>query len=411
MSTSRLGIASTLAAVGEDPATAPTVVGAGADLTTAAGEASATTAAERYRPIGVLGEGGMGVVEEIWDNDLMRALALKRLRPELRRDSKLLGQFLWEARIGAHLDHPNIVPVHDLGMSPTGDLYFTMKRVRGQSLESVVHRLRHGDPSTTAEMTLSKRLRIFLSICEAIAFAHSRGVLHRDLKPANVMLGEHGEVFIMDWGIAVPSPEGAPEMLLRALPEGVGHGVSGTPQYMSPEQAAGRPVDVRSDVYTLGAILYELASLAPPISGDSVTDVLDKARQGAIRPLRQVMPEVSTSLRAVIDHALERDPERRYATVRDLARDVEVVLDGRTPSAEHAHVIRRLGRYWTTTDRARLRPMDLDFLIGSGIAGGVALGIWFADRLEGLGWAFLLLALVIGTPPFVQWFRATRRDR
>lgn len=225
------------------------------------------------------------------------------------------------------------------------------------------------------------------------------------------MLGDHGEVSIMDWGIAVPSPDGAPEILVNVAPVSVDGGVSGTPQYMSPEQAQGKTVDVRSDVYTLGAILYEITSLERPLRGDSVSELLENAKRGAVRPFSEAMPQASPSLAAVVTHALERDPSKRYASARELARDVEVVLDGRTPTAEQINIAWRFGRFYTTADRARLRPMDLDLLMGGGVAFGVAFGIWFSQRLEGWGWAFAVLAALFAVPPLVQWFRSGARDR
>jgi serine/threonine-protein kinase len=411
-------------ALDEDPATAPTVAArtdpsaptelAAAPATGESGDPAASPealvgTAERYRYMGTLGEGGMGLVEKVWDDDLMRALALKRLKPDLRSDRALLRQFLWEARVGAHLDHPNIVPVHDIGLSQRGELYFTMKHVEGESLAEALERLRTDGDEVTQELSLPRRLRLFLSLCAAVHFAHARGVLHRDLKPANVMLGKHGEVFVMDWGIAVPARDRAPEMLVAAAPDQATRGVTGTPAYMAPEQAAGDPIDPRSDVYALGAILYELVSLAPPIEGATVSEILDKALRGDIVPLPEVAPEAGPSLTAVVHRALAKDPGDRYPSVQDLSQDVEVVLDGRTPSAESTNLAKRFGRYYLTTDRARLRPFDLDLLIGSGIAMGFAGGIWLADTLAGLSWAFLVLAALIGIPPFLQWFRGTSR--
>ena len=157
-----------------------------------------TSTPDRYQTRGVLGEGGMGLVERVWDVDLMRELAVKRIRPALDTDARVVAQFLWEARVTAHLDHPNIVPLHDLGLTDEHHLYFTMRNVIGVPLDRALDALRSGDPAMVDRLTMPRRLRIFLGVCHAVAFAHARGVVHRDLKPANVMLGDHGEVLVMD---------------------------------------------------------------------------------------------------------------------------------------------------------------------------------------------------------------------
>ncbi|MCA9621743.1 MAG: serine/threonine protein kinase [Myxococcales bacterium] len=244
-----------------------------------------------------------------------------------------------------------------------------------------------------------------------MSFAHARGVIHRDLKPANVMMGEHGEVFVMDWGIAVPSPADAPQTLQAAMPDTVGSSVMGTPGYMSPERARGEPLDARSDVYALGAMLYEMVSLEPAIGGDSVADVVERTRLGEHRPLVEAIPTASPSLVAVVERALAPSPDDRYADVTALAGDIELLMDGRTPTAEHANVVRRLGRYWISLDRARLRPLDLDLLISAGALFGCAVGLWLPRELGAWSWAFVVASVVVGIPPFVNWFRGTRSDR
>jgi serine/threonine-protein kinase len=356
---------------------------------------------ERYEYRGSLGEGGMGVVERAWDSDLMRYLAIKRLKQKFRSDRRSLDQFLWEARVGAHLDHPNIVPVHDLGLSKDGEVYFTMKHVEGKTLAGLIAELR-GEQ----EMPMAARLRLFLQLCNAIDFAHSRGVVHRDLKPANIMLGQHGEVFVMDWGIARPSRESDTRWMKESWPE-FRETLSGTPLYMSPEQARGEEVDARSDIYGLGAILYELASLHCAFEGDSVTEVLEKVKSGNRPPLLTAYPEAGSSLAAVVERAMALDASERYESVSSMASDIEQVLDGRTPEAESTSLARRAGRYFTTEDRARMRPIDLDSLILAGGLVGAAGGSWLASTLGGWEWLLLIAAALVGISPALQWLRTT----
>ncbi|MCA9598509.1 MAG: serine/threonine protein kinase [Myxococcales bacterium] len=358
---------------------------------------------DRYQRRGVLGEGGMGRVERVLDSDLLREVAAKQLRPELRNDGRLLRQFLWEARVTAYLDHPNIVPVHDLGVSPTGHLYFTMKLVRGESLEAALE----GLPSDEGALaTVPRRLRVFLQLCHAVAYAHAAGVLHRDLKPANVMLGAHGEVLVTDWGLAVPLPTPAGDELRHHLPETSERSGSGTPVYMSPEQAREEPLDERSDVYALGAILYELCELRRAVDGKTLAEILVKVSTGERRPTERA----SAPLAAVIDKAMASDRDRRYASVSALAADVEVALDGRTPDAEAASMLTQAKRYYFSHDPAisRLRVIDVDFWVGSTFFLGMGAAIALGRFLSIHWWWPVLVGVVVAVMPTLRWLRFRR---
>jgi len=362
----------------------------------------------RYQYRGRLGQGGMGRVDWVWDADLMRDLAIKSLRDELRDDGELLRRFLWEARVTASLDHPNVVPVHDLGVTPRGHIYFTMKRVAGRSLAQLIRSLAGGDAETTAELPLPRRLRLFMQICQAMEFAHSRGILHRDLKPDNVMIGSHGEVLVMDWGLAAPL-DAASEL---GAPASAGE-VSGTPLYMSPEQAAGEvALDARADIYSLGAILYELCALDRPFEGTTMSEILERVRRGQVRPLSEVAPSLSPSLAAVIEKAMALNRDDRYASARALHVDVERVVDGRTPEAEHASIATRVARYAVREDRrlGALRPYQLDMLIGGSGAVGLALGTMVAPWVRAWAWPIIAVGILLTMPFMIVWVRSMLQD-
>jgi serine/threonine protein kinase len=253
----------------------------------------------RYELISVLGRGGMGVVYLARDTALDREVALKIVDGPAHDGVSATGALRAlenEARIIARLEHPGIVPVHDFGELPDGRLFYAMKRVRGERL----------DRSMAAGRDLVERLGVFLRVCEAVAFAHAHGVVHRDLKPENVMVGEFGEVLVLDWGVAAE---------LRAGDSGVrsGDAIVGTPDYMAPEQARGDAVvDHRVDVFALGAMLAGISDAAP--------------------------------LRAIARKAQSADPAARYQSVQVLAEDVNRYLAGRAVGAHRERLLDRLAR-------------------------------------------------------------------
>ena len=433
-SNARIEVASTLLALsrtrdqadlGETLAAPPSERGA------SEGPLELSVATSRYQHLRKLGAGGMGEVDQVWDRDLMRRLALKRLLPFRANDDDALRQFLWEARVTAYLDHPHIVPVHDLGLDSRGEPYFTMKFVAGSSLEQLIAALARIDAAERAKLepdpddvaaaaehrSHARRLRLFLDLGQAIAYAHEHGVLHRDLKPANIMLGEFGEVLIMDWGLALPLPGEAGERLRELLPEALRerdpNRSSGTPLYMAPEQALGLELDERSDVYSLGVVLYELLTLRSPYAAKDLTRLLLQISEGEVIPAREFAPELSSSIVAILECAMAREPEHRYTSVRALVDDIEAVLEGLTPRAEQASAHVRMHRYVFAENnpQASMRLIDLDFSIGTGVAFGLLLATFFGGWLEGLGgWASLGLAvvmLVLGFRPIRVIVRAS----
>ncbi len=242
----------------------------------------------RYSLQGVAGEGALGRVWMAADQDLNREVTLKEIQPEYACNEEAVLRFLREAQVTGQLEHPNIVPVYELACRPDdGTPYYTMRFLRGKTFQQVIaehHQQRRR--GKTDRLELSKLLGSFIGICNAVAYANSRGVVHRDLKPANVVLGSFGEVLVLDWGLAKTidqTEEVAVESSIRLGHESdttatqVGR-IMGTPAYMSPEQAAGRLelIDGRTDIYGLGAILFEVLTGRPPHDGESTQEVLSK---------------------------------------------------------------------------------------------------------------------------------------
>ena len=299
-----------------------------------------------YALKGEIARGGMGRIYAAEDPNLERQVALK---VSSFGEAAAEAQFCHEARVLALLAHPNIVPVYTLGKDGEGRPFYSMKLVQGRTLQEVLRQLAAREPETLAYFSLARLLRVFRKVCDAVAFAHDRGFLHRDLKPENVMVGEFGEVLVMDWGLAkaLPKKGGPPE-------ESVHPGfIEGTPQYMSPEQAEGEyaGLDERSDIYALGGILYAILTLRPPVEGHSLEEVLSKVKKGETTTMlldpadavgaRSGVPVkmragIPDALRAVTQKAMALEKHRRYAKVQDLARDLESYQSGFATSAEQA---------------------------------------------------------------------------
>ena len=257
----------------------PSLADAGGDA-----ELDLRNVAERYRDPETIGTGGIGIVTSCEDPNLGRRVAVKTLRAKYAGMENLRRRFIREARVMSQLEHPNIVPVHELGRQPNGTVYFTMKQVLGESLEWVLQRLEDSDPDYLRDYPDTRLMDIFGHICQATAFAHSRGVIHRDLKPENIMIGAFGEVQIMDWGLLKvmtdsDANDDAPSVSQGGgdAPEATLEGqIAGTPLYMSPEQASGHidQLDQRSDLYALGAILYRILAHRRYVVGKDVPTIL-----------------------------------------------------------------------------------------------------------------------------------------
>jgi serine/threonine-protein kinase len=308
----------------------------------------------RYEMRDTLGEGGMGLVRACVDRRIGREIAIKSVRSGKGSRGGAGIRFLREACVQGQLEHPAIVPVYDLGRDADGTLYFTMKRVRGVTFEHIIDALRAGDEEAVRQFTRRKLLGAFANVCLAVDFAHARGVVHRDLKPGNVMLGDFGEVYVLDWGLA--KVVGDPDPRLASGPpvasgsdpgaKTVVGATMGTPGYMSPEQARGAKVDLRTDVYALGAILFELLALEPLHDHTTPEVARESTLAGAdARPsVRSPRLDVPPELDAVCVRATQRTAEDRYGTARELVDAVERYLDGDRDLARRRELAREHGR-------------------------------------------------------------------
>ncbi len=323
----------------------------------------ATASDDRYQTLETIGEGGMGEIRLCSDRRIGRQIAMKLLRKDRAKRTELQSRFFREVRAQGQLEHPSIVPVYDVGTDPTGALFFTMKRVRGETLQQIIKGLRAGDPATVRQHSLHKLLTAFASACLAVDFAHSRGVIHCDLKPANLMLGDFGEVYVLDWGLAkLPSGEdkaGVPASEPQMVHTGDTPRVSGTPGYMAPEQIQGEPLDPRADVYALGATLYELLTLSPMHAGSDPNSLCRATLRGVeVRPsVRAPDRDIDPELEGICMRATALEPRDRYASAREMYEDLQRFLEGDRDMTRRRHL---------SLDHARLAAAAADEALAGG---------------------------------------------
>jgi serine/threonine protein kinase len=338
---------------------------------------------KKYKVLGSIGRGGMGVVHQARDLRIQRTVAMKVIKTSSQFSRENVLRFVDEAQLTGQLQHPNIIPVYELGLDDLGEVFYTMKFVKGITLDQVLRQIREGNEEALKKYPLGALLTVFQKICDAVAYAHSVGVVHRDLKPDNVMIGEYGEVLVMDWGLAKKMASGMHEERLadvetpKPLPDHRGFEtlnglIVGTPPYISPEAARGEldRIDPRSDIYVLGSILYAMLTLRPPYPGKEFGELIEQIVTGnfthpasysqPINPLRPSDPpapgpdgavclmahlpgrRVPEGLSAVVMKAMALDIEDRYATVAELQADVTAWESGFAPKAERAGIGRQV---------------------------------------------------------------------
>jgi serine/threonine protein kinase/formylglycine-generating enzyme required for sulfatase activity len=348
---------------------------------------------KRYTVLDEIGRGGMGTVLKVWDREINRFLAMKVLRGRSAADttspsSSLLARFVEEAQVTGQLDHPGVVPVHELGVDRDGRVFFTMRLVKGRNLKSVFDLVKSGEE----KWTLTRALGVIVKVCEALAYAHTKGVVHRDIKPGNIMVGRFGETYVMDWGLAkvlgrqdscdlrVASGDAGASVAvqterseqtaaqtdssLRTL-DGT---VMGTPAYMAPEQAQGRTeaVDARSDVYSAGALLYELLTgQTPYVSPDawpSAEAIILAVRSGPPAPVHKLNPQAAPELVAICEKAMARRKEDRYASALGMAEDLQAFLDRRVVAAYETGAVAELKK-WVARNKGMAAALATAFVL------------------------------------------------
>lgn len=331
---------------------------------------------QRYQLLGKFAEGGQGEISTARDRVLDRFVAVKSLKAEHVDNQGVVARFVAEAKVTAQLDHPAIVPLYELNGGQDRRLHIAMKLVMGQTLRELIDdavldcRSQQATRSTRVELrALKGRLEHFVKVCDALSFAHSKGVIHRDLKPENVMIGQFHEVYVMDWGIAevlpeTPAPASAP-----------GSVISGTPGYLAPEIIAGSaPLAPAADQYALGMILFELATLKPGMRGGGMAEMFNRTVRGELEPLHHRLPHcrIPADLKAVIHRATALTPAHRYASIAALAEDVRRILQDDETAARPDNLPRKVLR-WLVLHRAFAVGMVLAIL--AVLAGGAGLGV------------------------------------
>ncbi|MGE0788161.1 MAG: serine/threonine-protein kinase [Sandaracinaceae bacterium] len=299
----------------------------------------------RYETVRTLGQGGMGEVALVNDRDIGRTVAVKKLLPEAEGQASI-ARFVDEVRTIGRLEHPNIVPIHDVGVDERGKLFFVMKYVEGETLEAILERLAAGDPETHRRYDVTRRVEIFMGVLRALQFAHEKGIVHRDIKPANVMVGRFGEVVLMDWGVARPiggPVDGDPSITIADdEPTLAGRASSthsgaliGTPLYMSPEQALGAPLDARSDLYSAAVMFHEMLNLEHRFAKVPSLPALLVAIQMTDPPaVTSMFPGPGGKLGVgpeyghFLKKALARDPSQRWQSADEMIYELHQILEG-----------------------------------------------------------------------------------
>lgn len=300
----------------------------------------------RYSGFREMAQGGSAILRSCFDPVTGRTVAIKTLLPKSRRNARERRRLLREARVTAQLQHPNTVPVYDIGDDENEGIYFVMKRISGENLFEILKRIAREDEATINAYPLSRRLDIVADACQALSYAHVRGVIHRDFKPENIWVGNFGEVILLDWGVAKVwghaddnepvhksslRPTSTSEAQLQTLTGGGQR--PGTPLYMSPEQIDGsRGIDERSDVFSAGVCLYETLAIREPFRGATIDETFENIRARQVCPPSELAPQrgISKAADEVVMRALQKRPGDRYQSMRELIGEIRRI----SPPAE-----------------------------------------------------------------------------
>ncbi len=300
---------------------------------------------EKYLFTEILNTGGMGAIFSVVDQDVHRSVAMKVLLPERKQNLNSIESFVKEAKINGFLEHPNIIPLHEFGLLQETGMFFTLKLVRGESLHDILTEMKRGKPEYLKKYTPYVLLNIFRKVCDAVAYAHSMGVIHQDIKPENIIVGHYGEVFLLDWGIArvIGDPKEGRDPGKKCFLAGLASDsedvaehevrIQGSPSFMSPEQATGsiHLVDERTDIFLLGTALYTMFTLKFPHVGKNVAKVLKNARSGNFIPpnIRSPDRQIPEEICRIIMKAMAYLKADRYQSVEEFAQDIDHVIAGK----------------------------------------------------------------------------------
>jgi len=284
----------------------------------------------KYTKFKTLAEAGNGVLFSSYDENLRRIVAIKKLKPDQLENFREQRRLIREARITAQLSHPNTVPVYEMGLAEDGEIYFAMKRVEGENLFKILCRIARGEEAPKREFTLYRLLSVLIHASNALAYAHARGVIHRDVKPENILVGMFGEVYMMDWGVAkvwgMPNEGGEvdftrDDVMNRLTSSGKR---PGTPLYMSPEQVLDKPVDERTDIFSMGVVLYETLALREPFRGARIRDTFDNILHETPPPPSTISKhlKVPKRLDKICARAMQKKPSDRYQSMLDFVQDI-----------------------------------------------------------------------------------------
>jgi serine/threonine-protein kinase len=337
----------------------------------------------RYRDFQPLTQGGEAILRTCVDENLGRTVVMKTLQPQFQNLETYQKRFLREARVTAQIPHPATIPVYELSRDSEGNAYFTMKKLRGRDLSDILDKISEGDKSTIEKYPLDSLLNVLIHCSQCLAFAHNQKVVHRDMKPANIMIGDYGEIMVLDWGLAKVWDMEDDEDVDRLIRSGqqamsgrlTGRGdVQGTPFYMSPEQAVETgDVDERTDIYNMGIILFEVLTGESYMSGKNFKEIKRKLQEDPVREPRAVAPlrKIPAELNAICMKALQRSVTDRYQKMSEFSEDLRAALLGNPVSVYHEPI---WGRVLKWRDRKVFSAASLIWMLaGATLCFGVQL--------------------------------------